>query len=75
MTTIECYEFVIVTHEADVFSTFVPVTNLKKFDDTPLPQTVPTVPERSRNRIRKARAAMTLDKKFESFESFKTFFE
>jgi hypothetical protein len=74
---VNCHEFVM-TSEFGVYSTFVDTESLKKkFDEGPLPRTMPTIPARIRTRINKAQPERTFDEshRFKDLATFIKFFE
>ena len=73
---VDCHEFVTVT-DYGVYSTFVKRESLKKFEEGPLPQTMPLIPEKRATRFEKKREAYVLeeDRRFDSYDAFRKFFE
>ena len=72
---VDCHEFVFITHYG-VYSTFVDRESLKKFEEGPLPKTMPLIPEKHATRFEKKREAYVLeDRRFDSYDAFKKFFE
>ena len=71
---VDCHEFVFITHYG-VYSTFVDRESLKKFEEGPLPQTMPLVPGKPVTRYKREAAYVLEDRRFDSYESFEKFFK